>query len=159
MSESEGNESWIDRTLNRDLPGHIRRIRDQAQTAVTTKWLQMELHGTVLSFIGDIGAYARDLASWITDHEERLQEVEAFVEGLGQETQLVPGDADDVAKLAGAMKLLASEAIKSDGQTEEGRERLAELIVLSERVEKMVASARLDAEPEDDEDEAVDETN
>lgn len=159
MSENEGNESWIDRTLNRDLPGHIRRIRDQATELVTAKWLRTEIEATVLSFIGDIGAYARDLASWIADHEDRLVELEAFQEALGQETQLVPTDADDVAKLAGAMKLLAGEAIKSASQTEDGKERLAELIVLSERVEKMVAVARLDADPDDDEAEAVEESN
>jgi dGTP triphosphohydrolase len=145
---AEENESWIDRTLNRDLPAHIKRIREQAESSVTLKWLRQELHGTVLSFVGDIGAFAREIAEMVADHDDRLSDVEAFVEALGQETQLVPSDADDVAKLAGAMKLLASEAIKDPSQTEEGRERFAELIVLAERVEKMAATARLDAEPE-----------
>lgn len=152
--------SWIDRMLDRDLPAHIRRIREQLESAVTPSWLRTELHGTVLSFLGDVAAYARDLGNWIGDHEDRLQEVEAFVEALGQETQLVPSDADDVAKLAGGTKLLVTAQLKDGSQDESGKALLAELLVIAERVEKMVATARLDADPiEDGADEEIADTN
>lgn len=147
---SEG--SWIARLLSRDLPHAIQRIKSKEGPSIG--WLQTELHATVLSIIGDVAAFARDLRDefgpTLWDHELRIQEVESFVEALGQETQLVPSDADDVAKLAGAAKLLATELLAAPGQPEEGKERLAELVVLAERVQKMVAAARLDAEPEDD---------
>lgn len=162
MSDTEQTseeQSWIDRMLDRDLPGHIRRIRDHASSALTLEWMRTELHGTVLSFLGDIGAFARDLSAWLADHEDRLSDVESYIEALGQETQLVPADANDVVKLAAAMKLMAAESLKSGPQTEEAKSMLAELIVVAERVEKMVARARLDADPDDSEDAAADEGN
>jgi hypothetical protein len=148
-------QGWIERLLSRSLPMAIQRLKNKEKASV--EWLQTELHSTVLPMLGDVAAFAREVrdefGSQLMDHEMRLIEVEAFVEALGQETQLVPSDADDVAKLAGGAKLLASELLASAEQTEEGKARLAELVVIAERVQKMVATARLDAEPSDDEDE------
>ena len=155
VEETPAEQGWIGRLLTRDLPMAIQRLKNKERASV--EWLQKEMHATVLPMLGDVAAFARDVRDefgpQIFDIELRLADVESFVEALGQETQLVPSDADDVAMLAGGAKLLASELLASEGQTEEGKARLAELVVIAERVQKMVAAARLDAEPPDDEDE------
>jgi len=128
QAQKSAEPSWIDRLLKRDLPTHIKRIKER--DAPTSEWLRTELHGTVLGLVGDGLAFAKDMAerfgpwlegltSHVEEHEERLQVVEAFIDALGGDTQLLPVDADDIAKLAAGTKWIVAELLKGENQTEQ----------------------------------------
>lgn len=168
-----GEQSWLHRALTDELPKHIERMK---KVEPSVEWLHRELVDTTLQLIGDFGADARNKAkrfeAWLDsltthvdaheralheqdeafdEHEDRLVSLEAFVEALGQVTQLLPGDADDISKLAAGAKWIATEVLTKGEQTPDGQERLAELIALAERVSKLVEAARLEVESEPDE--------
>lgn len=185
MPEEQPKTPWLERFLQKELPNKIADLKQHTEPNANehSSWLHTVVVDVALHYIGDLGADLRDKAArfetWLDslsntvdaqevtiatldeaddDHDERIAALESFVDALGQVTQLLPDDADDIAKLAASAKWIATEVLTKGEQTDEGRDRLADLIALCDKVSKLAETARVDVSPpeaddEEDEDE------
>ena len=156
-------EDALKKLIHVEIPRELMRIQRMKDPSVAN--LHAELHGTIGSLVGALGSYLLEIRNWSSelhsiqaDHIEALDARVDTIEEFGGDTQLLPNDAELLAKVVVACEYLASEMIKGavPERDEDGKEKLAEIIVLCSQAKKLIDDNTLsfdDDEPSE-EDEA-----
>lgn len=149
-----------------DIPAERRRLKAIAEP--TAQQVLTELAGTSLDLVEEVAKNTVDLRDWVyeylqqlSEHMEALEERVDTVTAYGSETTITPEDGIVLSKLAVGCKVLASLLMQGpfpiEERDDEGKQKLAELIVLAEQAEKILADSTLsEDDDEDDEDDGDD---
>jgi hypothetical protein len=139
-----------------EIPSELQRIKRMKEPSVGN--VHAELHGTLGSLMKVLGGYVLEIRDWVgemhsiqADHIEALGSRVDLIEEFGGDTSILPGDAELLAKIIFACKHLASEMIKGavPDRDEEGKQKLAEIILLCEQGDKLVNESVLSFDDED----------
>lgn len=150
------------RLVQVEIPQDQARLK--ALKEVDPARLLVELHATVMEYLKETLRHVIDIRDWsyqsmnaISDHLEATDERLDVVESLGNESTLLPEDAEVLAKVAVGCKYIAQNLLTGPfpigERDEEGKAKLAELIALCEQGERIIQSSVLipdDGEDDDD---------
>lgn len=138
-----------------EIPRELKRIQKMDSPSVAS--LQAELHGTVGSLVGTLGAYLLEIRNWSSqmhgiqaDHIEALDVRVDSLEEFGGETQILPADAELFSKVISACEYLAGELLKGPipERDEEGKAKLAEIVSLCGDAQRVVDESTLAFDPD-----------
>lgn len=142
-----------------EIPRELKRIQQIDSPSVAT--LQAELHGTVGSLVATLGSYLLEIRNWSSqmhgiqaDHIEALDVRVDTLEEFGGDTQILPDDAELFSKVISACEYLAGELLKGPipERDEDGKQKLAEIVALCGKAQKVVDESTLSFDPDFDPD-------
>lgn len=124
--------------------------------AVAIKGIRRELHATVLSYLASAADNQLTVRGWAANHFSAilddigdLADRVAAVEG--DTSQLIPSDADVLAKAVAGGKALAEQLLTLPDQTAEGRAKLDEVLQACTQAEAIIEQARMEFDEEEQE--------
>jgi len=128
----------------------------------TTAQLNTELHGTVLSYLKDVARGLVEVRDWMysymgesSDHLEALDARLDIIEEFGGDTSILPDDAETLGNVIATAKFLAESLLRGpfplQERDDEGKQKLAEFLILCESAKTIVQDSTLVAEEDEDE--------